>query len=114
VRETITCTIRGGLHAASNRIRLRQKFDAPFGEVERKVREKLSKEGFGILSEINIQDKFKEKLGKDFREYVILGACNPPLAWEAFAREINSRWKHDMLGYGSCCGLWTNKLSVAG
>lgn len=63
--------------------------DAPFGEVEQKVRQELAKEGFGILSEINVQDKFKEKLGKDFREYVILGACNPPLAWEAFAKEVN-------------------------
>lgn len=63
--------------------------DAPFGEVEQKVRTELAKEGFGVLTEINIQDKFKEKLSKDFREYVILGACNPPLAWEAFAREIN-------------------------
>ena len=63
--------------------------DAPFGEVEQKVREELGKEGFGILTEINVQDKFKEKLGRDFREYVILGACNPALAWEAFGRELN-------------------------
>jgi uncharacterized protein (DUF302 family) len=66
-----------------------RKLDAPFGEVEQKVRAELAKEGFGILSEINVKDKFKEKLDRDFREYVILGACNPPLAWEAFAREIN-------------------------
>lgn len=66
-----------------------RKLDAPFGETEQKVREELAKEGFGILSEINVQDKFREKLGRDFREYVILGACNPPLAWEAFSREIN-------------------------
>ena len=63
--------------------------DAPFGEVEQKARTELAKEGFGVLTEINIKDKFKEKLGKDFREYVILGACNPPLAWEAFSKEIN-------------------------
>jgi len=62
---------------------------APFGEVEQKVRAELAKEGFGIMSEIDVQAKFKEKLARDFREYVILGACNPPLAWEAFAREIN-------------------------
>ena len=53
------------------------------------MREELAKEGFGILTEINVQDKFKEKLGRDFREYLILGACNPALAWEAFAKEIN-------------------------
>ena len=66
-----------------------KKVDAPFIEVEQKVRVELAKEGFGVLTEINIQDKFKEKLGRDFREYVILGACNPALAWEAFAKEIN-------------------------
>jgi uncharacterized protein (DUF302 family) len=66
-----------------------RELDASFREVEQKVRAELAKEGFGVLTEINIQDKFKEKLGKDFREYVILGACNPALAWEAFAREIN-------------------------
>jgi uncharacterized protein (DUF302 family) len=66
-----------------------KRIDAPFGEIEHKVRAELAKEGFGVLSEINIQDKFKEKLGKNFRNYVILGACNPALAWEAFAMEIN-------------------------
>ncbi|HEY5521825.1 MAG TPA: DUF302 domain-containing protein [Desulfuromonadaceae bacterium] len=66
-----------------------KRIDAPFGEIEQKVRAELAKEGFGVLSEINIQDKFKEKLGKNFRNYVILGACNPALAWEAFAMEIN-------------------------
>jgi uncharacterized protein (DUF302 family) len=66
-----------------------KQIDAPFGEVEQKVRIELAKEGFGVLTEINIQDKFKEKLGKDFREYVILGACNPALAWEAFGKELN-------------------------
>lgn len=66
-----------------------KRIDAPFGEIEQKVRAELAKEGFGVLSEINIQDKFKEKLGRDFRNYVILGACNPALAWEAFAMEIN-------------------------
>jgi uncharacterized protein (DUF302 family) len=66
-----------------------KQIDSPFGEVEQKVRQELAKEGFGVLTEINIKDKFKEKLGKDFREYVILGACNPALAYEAFAKEIN-------------------------
>lgn len=66
-----------------------KQIDAPFGKVEQQVRQELVKEGFGVLTEINIKDKFKEKLGKEFREYVILGACNPPLAWEAFSTEIN-------------------------
>jgi len=66
-----------------------RRFDTSFGEVELKVRAELAKEGFGILSEFNVKNKFKEKLGRDFRDYVILGACNPALAWEAFATEIN-------------------------
>ncbi|MEJ2470241.1 MAG: DUF302 domain-containing protein [Desulfuromonadales bacterium] len=61
----------------------------PYAVVERKVRDELQKEGFGILSEIDVTAKFKEKLGKDFRKYVILGACNPKLAWEAFGTELN-------------------------
>lgn len=66
-----------------------KQIDAPFGEVEQKVRAELAKEGFGVLTEFNVKNKFKEKLDRDFRDYVILGACNPPLAWEAFAKEIN-------------------------
>ena len=52
-----------------------------------KVTEELKKEGFGIISEINIQDKLKEKLNVDFRKYKILGACNPPFAYEALQNE---------------------------
>lgn len=66
-----------------------RRFDTSFGDVELQVRAELAKEGFGILTEFNVKNKFKEKLGRDFRDYVILGACNPALAWEAFAREIN-------------------------
>jgi uncharacterized protein (DUF302 family) len=62
---------------------------ADFDATEQKVRGELQKEGFGILSEIDIAAKFKEKLGKDFRRYVILGACNPALAFEAFGQELN-------------------------
>lgn len=51
------------------------------------VTEALKKEGFGILSQINITEKLKEKLGVDFRKYVILGACNPPLAYKALQTE---------------------------
>ncbi len=60
-----------------------------YGETERKVREALQKEGFGILTEIDVKEKFREKLDREFRDYIILGACNPGLAWEAFARELD-------------------------
>ena len=66
-----------------------RKFNASFAEIEEKVREELAKENYGILTEINVNDTFKKKLDRDFRDYVILGACNPTLAWDAFAKEIN-------------------------
>ena len=51
------------------------------------VIEELKKEGFGVLTEIDIQAKLKEKLGIDFKKYVILGACNPPSAHQAILAE---------------------------
>jgi len=51
------------------------------------VTEALKKEGFGVISTINIQEKIKEKLGKDFRPYIILGACSPQHAYEALNAE---------------------------
>jgi uncharacterized protein (DUF302 family) len=52
-----------------------------------RVRDALKDQGFGILSEIDIREKLKEKLGVDFMRYVILGACNPPLAYKALQAE---------------------------
>jgi uncharacterized protein (DUF302 family) len=51
------------------------------------VTETLKKEGFGVLSRIDIAEKLKEKLGVDFKKYVILGACNPALAYKALQVE---------------------------
>ena len=54
-----------------------------FDEVEAHVRQALMEKGFGILTEINVQDTFKKRLDVDFRPYKILGACNPSLAHRA-------------------------------
>jgi uncharacterized protein (DUF302 family) len=61
--------------------------DLPFGTVRKMVTEALKKEGFGILTEIDVKARFREKLGIDFKEYVILGACNPPYAHKAILAE---------------------------
>lgn len=54
--------------------------DIPFAEAEKKVREELLKEGFGIITEINVKETFKKKLDVEFESYVILGACHPSSA----------------------------------
>ncbi len=56
-------------------------------EAERRVREELDKEGFGVLSRIDIAEKLREKLGVEFDDYIILGACNPPNAFKALQAE---------------------------
>lgn len=61
----------------------------PFEEVIAVVTEGLKKEGFGILTRIDVKEKFKEKLGIDFKKYVILGACNPASAHKAIVAEEN-------------------------
>ena len=53
------------------------------------ITEALKKEGFGILTKIDLKEKFKEKLGIDFKKYVILGACNPSSAHKAILAEEN-------------------------
>ena len=62
--------------------------DLPYKEAVEKARVALKEEGFGVLCEIDIKEKLKEKLGVDFRNYVILGACNPPLAYKTLQQEL--------------------------
>jgi uncharacterized protein (DUF302 family) len=61
----------------------------PYETVIEKVTAELKKEGFGILTEIDVRARLKEKLGIDFKRYIILGACNPPNAYKAILAEEN-------------------------
>jgi uncharacterized protein (DUF302 family) len=58
---------------------------APYGEAVDRVIDALGKEGFGVLTRIDVHDTLKQKLDVDFRNYSILGACNPPLAHKALS-----------------------------
>lgn len=60
-----------------------------FDETIQKVTEELKKEGFGVLTEIDVKETLKKKLDVDFRKYKILGACNPPNAYKALQMEEN-------------------------
>lgn len=61
----------------------------PVEKADQRIREELQKEGFGILTEIDVKETLKNKLDVDFRPYRILGACNPPLAHQALTAETD-------------------------
>jgi len=66
-----------------------KEMDIPYGTVIEQVRDALKNEGFGILTEIDVKEKMKEKLGLDMNKYIILGACNPSNAYKAILTEEN-------------------------
>jgi uncharacterized protein (DUF302 family) len=66
-----------------NSYAMRRNLDVDFDEADRRARAALEEEGFGVLTEIDVQATLKKKLDADFRRYEILGACNPPLAHRA-------------------------------
>ena len=82
-----------------------------YDEVVKITVEALKSEGFGVISEINMHEKLKEKVGVDFKRYKILGACNPPYAYKALQAE-------DKIGTMMPCNVLVieqgqNKIEIA-
>lgn len=75
-----------------------------FEEAVKRVTEELKKEGFGVLTEIDVADTLKKKLDVDFRKYKILGACNPPFAYKALQAE-------DKIGVMLPCNVVVQQVS---
>jgi uncharacterized protein (DUF302 family) len=67
---------------------LRVRLDLPYAQTIERVTSALKEQGFGVLTEIDVKATLKKKLDADFRKYVILGACNPPLAYRALSAEL--------------------------
>jgi len=78
--------------------------ETSFDEAVQKTVEALKTEGFGVISEINIHEKLIEKLNVDFRQYKILGACNPSYAYKALQAE-------DKIGTMLPCNVIVQELS---
>ena len=75
-----------------------------FDKVIEDVIENLKKEGFGVLTEIDVKETLKKKLGVDFKKYKILGACNPPFAYRALQAE-------DKIGIMLPCNVIIQEIS---
>ena len=61
--------------------------NAPFADTVQRVRDELKAEGFGVLTEIDIAATLQDKLGEQMEDYIVLGACNPPLAHKALTAD---------------------------
>lgn len=78
--------------------------EGAFEEIVNNVTESLKREEFGVLTKIDLKEKLKEKLNVDFRKYLILGACNPPYAYEALKIE-------DKIGLMLPCNVIVQEIS---
>ncbi len=67
---------------------LRRELTASFDDVLNRLPVALKSEGFGVLTNIDMRETLKQKLGVEFRRYTILGACNPPLAYQALQTQL--------------------------
>ena len=68
---------------------LQVRLETPYEQAIEKVTAALKEEGFGVLTEIDVKATLKQKIDADFRKYIILGACNPPLAHRALNTQLN-------------------------
>ncbi len=84
-----------------------KRLDLPFGEAVSRTTASLKEQGFGIITEVDLKRTFKEKLGVDFRNYRILGACNPSAAHEALGLE-------DKVGTMLPCNVVVQELADGG
>jgi uncharacterized protein (DUF302 family) len=79
----------------------------PFEEAVDRIKAELKKEGFGVLTEIDVQKTLKDKIGVEFRKYRILGACNAPFAYKALQAE-------DKIGTMLPCSVIVQELASGG
>ena len=83
-----------------------KKVKMAFEEAVVRITEELKKEGFGVLTEIDVKETLKKKLNVDFQQYKILGACNPLFAYEALQAE-------DKIGLMLPCNVIVQEKSAA-
>lgn len=80
---------------------------ATFEEAVSRVKNRLKEEGFGVLTEIDVKETLKSKLDVDFRKYRVLGACNPPFAYQALQAE-------DKIGTMLPCNVVVQDMGTSG